>query len=106
MIITLFRRGSIQANNISCTTPEFNSTSPMTGLVMVMIDSATVTNNDVQFTYTPNPKFYSVTPSNTILGYVAITIINYNVLSVNLKVRYSSQSSHSEKCTWRFICVL
>ena len=33
-----------------------------------MIDNATITNDSVQFMYTPNPEFYSVTPSSTILG--------------------------------------
>ena len=44
---------------------------------MVMIDSATISSNDVQFTYTPNPEFYSVTPTNTILGYVVCTLCEY-----------------------------
>ena len=62
-------RVNIQATNINCTTVEFTSSvPPVNGTVMVMIDSATVSNNDVQFTYTPNPEFYSVTPMNTILG--------------------------------------
>ena len=60
---------SIQATNITCTTVEFTASAPpVNGAVMVMINSATVSNNNVQYMYTPNPEFYSVIPSNTILG--------------------------------------
>ena len=62
-------RMSIQATNITCTTVEFTASAPpVNGTVMVMIDSATISSNSVEYTYTPNPEFYSVTPSNTILG--------------------------------------
>jgi hypothetical protein len=39
----------------------------MGGPVMVMIDSAPVSNGNVQYNYTPNPEFYNVIPSTTIL---------------------------------------
>jgi hypothetical protein len=39
----------------------------MGGLVMVMIDNALVSNDSVQFNFTPNPEFYNVIPSTTIL---------------------------------------
>ena len=62
-------RASIQSTNINCTTMEFTASDPpMNGAVMVMIDSATVSNNSVQYNYTPNPEFFSVTPANTIVG--------------------------------------
>ena len=60
---------SIQATNITSTTVEFTASAPpVNGAVMVMINSATVSNNNVQYMYTTNPEFYSVIPSNTILG--------------------------------------
>jgi hypothetical protein len=40
----------------------------MGGPVMVMIDSAPVSNDSVQYNYTLNPEFYNVIPSTTILG--------------------------------------
>jgi hypothetical protein len=62
-------QASIQANSINCTTVAFTSSDPpMSGLVMVMIDNATVSNNDVQFNYALNPEFHNVIPSDTILG--------------------------------------
>ena len=64
-------RASIGATNITCTTVEFTASAPpMGGTVMVMIDSATVSNISVQYSYTLNPEFHSVTPMNTILGYM------------------------------------
>ena len=61
---------SVQATNINCTTVEFTgSAPPMSGAVTVMIDDATVRNDSyVQYMYTPNPEFYNVIPSNTLLG--------------------------------------
>ena len=73
-------QANIQATNINCTTVEFTSSAPpVNGTVMVMIDNARVSNNDVQFTYTPNPEFYSVTPMNTILGYVILIHYNFHL---------------------------
>ena len=63
---------TVQADKIICTTlPSTNtSTLPLTSPVTVFIDSATISNDSVHFTYTFNPEFYSVFPSNTIPAYV------------------------------------
>ena len=62
-------RASISATSINCTTMAFTSSEPpVSGAVMVMIDNATADNSRVQYNYTPNPEFYSVSPTNTILG--------------------------------------
>ena len=62
-------QASIQLTIINCTTVEFTASAPpMSGAVMIMIDSATISNNSVEYMYTLNPEFYSVTPTNTILG--------------------------------------
>ena len=62
-------RAFIQMDSINCTTSEPAGLSPpMSGPVMVFIDSATVNNTSVQFTYTLNPELVSVTPSETILA--------------------------------------
>ena len=54
-------RTSIQATNISCTTVALiASDPPMSGPVMVMIDSATVSDDSVQYNYTLNPEFNSL----------------------------------------------
>ena len=59
---------SIQADSINCTTSKFSGAAEVNGLVVVNIDDAMVDNTSVHFTYTPNPKFYNVSPSNTILA--------------------------------------
>ena len=62
-------QASIQATSINCTTVAFTgSDPPMSGAVMVMIDNAMADNSSVQYSYTFNPEFYSVIPTNTILG--------------------------------------
>ena len=61
-------RSSIQADSINCTTPLFGGSPGTNGPVTVGIDNAMITNNSVQFMYAPNPEFYSVSPSNTILA--------------------------------------
>ena len=65
----LHSRDSIQATSINCTNMAFTASDPpMSGAVMVMIDNATADNISVQYNYTLNPDFYSVIPTNTILG--------------------------------------
>jgi hypothetical protein len=62
-------RDSVQATSINCTTVALTASDPpMGGPVMVMIDGATANSNQVQYNYTPNPEFYNVIPSTTILG--------------------------------------
>ena len=58
---------SIQADSITCTTLALTgAVPPLMGPVVVTIDSATISSSSVQFTYTLNPEFHDVTPSNTI----------------------------------------
>ena len=62
-------RTSISATSINCTTMAFTASDPpRSGAVMVMIDNATADNSSVQYSYTPNPEFYSVIPTNIIFG--------------------------------------
>ena len=69
-ILSLFR--IVQADRITCTTLSLTNltTLPLTSAVKVLIDSATIINDSVHFTYTFNPEFYSVYPSSTIPAYV------------------------------------
>ena len=63
---------TVQADKIICTTlPLTNLTTlPLTSAVKVLIDSATIIDDSVHFTYTFNPEFYSIYPSITIPAYV------------------------------------
>ena len=64
-----YSQASIQATSINCTTMALTASDPpVSGAVMVMIDNATADNSSVQYNYTLNPEFYSVSPTNTILG--------------------------------------
>lgn len=63
---------NVQVDIITCSTLPLSNTIalPLSGPVSVLIDSATISNDSVQFTYTFNPEFYNVLPLNTIPAYV------------------------------------
>ena len=70
---------SIRIDTIVCTTQVFANASntpgpPVTGSVVVYIDNAIISNSSVNFTYTLNPEFKNITPSNTIPAYDCILI--------------------------------
>ena len=55
---------------INCITPKENSTFCL-GQVVLRIDEEVVVNNEVLFSYRPNPIFTSVRPRHTIARYTS-----------------------------------